>query len=186
MERARLTPTPTKISKKQGAPTSAPQPTPALTLAQHLLHLQKQMWQDYALFGGAIPKGGPPGIPDFQKPRPAGRPFHPSSGAQKDPASGFLTIPREVGLGLGQVVPRWGAIDFSVQSGDVMHFDDRYGIGKPFDEAKAPAAARVAAENKAGAEAAAKARDDAAKAAGAGAALTVQPTVAREPLPPPR
>ena len=144
----------------------------------------KQMWQDYALLGGAIPKGGPPGMPDFQKPRAAGRPFHPGGGAQKDPASGFLTIPREVVLGLGQVVPRWGAIDFSVQSGDIMHFDDRYGIGKPFDDAKAPAAATVAAENKAGAEAAAKARDEAAKAAGAGAVPTAQPTVAREPLTP--
>jgi hypothetical protein len=86
-------------------------------------------------------------------PRNGGRPFHPLSGAQKDPASGFLTIPREVVLGLGQVVPRWGAIDFQIQSGDVMHFDDRYGIGKPFFDAIAPAKVKVAAENKAGQEA---------------------------------
>ena len=41
MERARLTPTTTKISKKQEAHTVAPQNTPALTLAQHILHLQR-------------------------------------------------------------------------------------------------------------------------------------------------
>jgi hypothetical protein len=128
----------------------------------------RQMWQDYALLGGAIPKGGPPGVADFKEPRKAGRPFKPSSGAQKDPASGFLTIPKEVVLGLGQAVPRWGAIDFSVQSGDVMHFDDSRGIGEPFFQAKEPAKAAVEAENKAAADAAAKAKADAAKAAGAG------------------
>ena len=41
MERARLNPTTTKISKNQEAHTSAPQNTPALTLAQHILHLQR-------------------------------------------------------------------------------------------------------------------------------------------------
>ena len=41
MERARLKPTTTKISKKQEAHTAAPQNTPALTLAQHILHLQR-------------------------------------------------------------------------------------------------------------------------------------------------
>jgi hypothetical protein len=119
--------------------------------------VKKQMWEDYSLLGGEIPKGGPPGIPDFKMPRAAGRPFHPSVGAQKDPASGFLTIPREVVLGLGQVVSRWGAIDFGIQSGDVMHFDDRFGIGKPFEDAKAPAKAKVDAENNAAKEAAEKA-----------------------------
>ena len=94
-----------------------------------------QMWNDYALLGGPIPKGGPAGVTGFTPPRAAGRPFHPSSGGQKDPAAGFLTMPREVVLGLGQAVPRWGAIDFSIQSGDVMHFDDRYGLGKPFYDA---------------------------------------------------
>jgi Domain of unknown function (DUF4157) len=41
MERARLKPTTTKISKKQEVHTFAPQKTPALTLAQHILHLQR-------------------------------------------------------------------------------------------------------------------------------------------------
>src|SRR5262245_14814235 len=40
MERVRLKSTTTKISKKQEAHTSAPQNTPVLTLAQHILHLQ--------------------------------------------------------------------------------------------------------------------------------------------------
>lgn len=138
--------------------------------------VRRQMWQDYALLGGEIPKGGPPGIPDFKNPRAAGRPFHPTSGAQKDPGSGFLTIPREVVLGLGRIVPRWGAIDFGPQSGDIMHFDDRMGIGKPFEDAKAAAAVTVAAENaaaktKAEADEAAKAKaDEPEKAAGSGAA----------------
>jgi hypothetical protein len=97
--------------------------------------VKTQMWNDYALLGGPIPTGGPAGVTGFAQPRAAGRPFHPSSGGQKDPASGFLTIPREVVLGLGQAVPRWGAIDFGIQSGDVMHFDDRNGLGKPFFDA---------------------------------------------------
>jgi hypothetical protein len=78
-------------------------------------------------------------------------------------------------LGLGQAVPRWGAIDFSVQSGDVMHFDDSRGIGEPFYQAKEPAATAVAAEN-AAAEAAARAKADAAKAAGAGSGAAPAPT----------
>jgi hypothetical protein len=41
MERVRLKPTTTKISKNQEAHTSAPQNTPALTLAQSILHLQR-------------------------------------------------------------------------------------------------------------------------------------------------
>jgi hypothetical protein len=109
--------------------------------------VRKQMWEDYATLGGEIPKGGPPGISGFTKHSMEGRPFHPTNRPQKDPAAGFLTIPREVVLGLGQVVARWGAIDFSPQSGDVMHFDDRLGVGKPFDDAKAPAKAKVDAEN---------------------------------------
>lgn len=149
--------------------------------------VKKQMWEDYALLGGAIPKDGPPGVPDFQKPRQAGRPFHPLNRAQKDPASGFMTIPREVVLGLGQVVGRWGAIDFGPQSGDIMHFDDRYNLGKPFDEAKPLAEASVAAENKAGAEAAKKAKEAAeAKAAETSSSPTpaTQSTVARQPAGP--
>jgi hypothetical protein len=126
--------------------------------------VKKQMWDDFALLGGQIPQGGPPGISGFKMPRATGRPFHPSGGAQKDPASGFLTIPREVVLGLGQVLSRWGAIDFGIQSGDVMHFDDRFGVGKPFDDAKAPAKEKVDAENAAAKEAFDKAAADKAAA----------------------
>ena len=108
--------------------------------------VKTQMWNDYALLGGHIPKGGPTGVTGFVKPRAAGRPFHPKDGGQKDPASGFLTIPREVVLGLGQAVPRWGAIDFGIQSGDVMHFDDRKGIGKPFFDANATLSATAKAD----------------------------------------
>ena len=48
-------------------------------------------------------------------------------------------MPREVVVGLGQAVPRWGAIDFGSESGDIMHFDDKDGLGKPFYAAKAKA-----------------------------------------------
>jgi len=114
--------------------------------APALADIKKQMWQDYALLGGAIPTTGLPGSPDFKlRPDPS-RPFHPSGQPQRDPASGFLTIPREVVLGLGQAVPRWGAIDFGPQSGDVMHFDDREGIGKPFIDAYAALLAKVGAD----------------------------------------
>ena len=41
MERARLKPTTTKISKHQEAPAAASQNTPVLPLAQHILHLQR-------------------------------------------------------------------------------------------------------------------------------------------------
>jgi Domain of unknown function (DUF4157) len=116
------------------------EPTPNLDT------VKTQMWNDYALLGGPIPKGGPADVTGFAQPRAAGRPFHPSSGGQKDPASGFLTIPREVVLGLGQAVPRWGAFDFGIQSGDMMHFDDRYGIGKPFFDAFAALSAKADAD----------------------------------------
>lgn len=106
--------------------------------------LLKQMWQDYAALGGAIPKGGPPGVAGFKIPTVRNRPFHPINRDQKDPGEGFLTIPREVVVGLGQAVGRWGPMDFGGESGDVMHFDDRYGLGVPFDAAKDAAAAKAA------------------------------------------
>lgn len=137
----------------------------------------KQMWQDYAALGGAIPKGGPPGIPGFKSPAALNRPFHPIGQAQKDPGAGFLTVPREVVVGLGQAVGRWGAIDFGAESGDVMHFDDRYGLGVPFDAAKDAAVAKARA-------AAAKKAEDEAKASGmAGAAPATQRAVARQRAP---
>ena len=154
--------------------------------------VRKQMWEDYAALGGEIPKGGPPGISGFTKHSMEGRPFHPTNRPQKDPAAGFLTIPREVVVGLGQVVARWGAIDFSVQSGDVMHFDDRLGVGKPFDDAKAPAKAKVDAENataktafdKAAADKAAadKAAADKAADEGAGGSGSATPTPQRKAI----
>jgi hypothetical protein len=108
--------------------------------------VKKQMWHDYVLLGGAIPNTGLPGSPNFKLRPDANRPFHPARQPQRDPASGFLTIPREVVLGLKRAVPRWGAIDFGPQSGDVMHFDDKEGIGKPFFDAKEAASAKAEAD----------------------------------------
>ena len=140
--------------------------------------IKKQMWQDYALLGGAIPNTGLPGSPDF-KLRPDGsRPFHPAGRTQRDPASGFLTIPREVVLGLGQAVPRWGAIDFGIQSGDVMHFDDRFGIGKPFFDAFAALSASAGADfakAKADYEAAVKAEKNAPQGGGGSGSIMSPP-----------
>jgi len=106
--------------------------------------IRKVMWEDYAALGGSIPEAGPPDVQDFQKPGtvdPADRPF---KGAA-DPAKGFLTIPREVVQGLGQVLTRWGAIDFGGESGDVMHFDDMQGLGTEIGRAKTEAEAKIAA-----------------------------------------
>lgn len=144
--------------------------------------LVKQMWQDYAALGGAIPKGGPPGVTGFKTPEVRNRPFHPIDRAQKDPGEGFLTIPKEVVVGLGQAVGRWGPIDFAGESGDVMHFDDRYGLGVPFDAAKDAAIAKAekAAAEKKAEEAAAKT-----KAATAGGGATPAPGSAPGPTPVP-
>ena len=146
----------------------------------------KQMWQDFALLGGAVPKDISDAA-DWVAPAKRNRPID-------DPGSGFLTIPREVVLGLGQAVGRWGAIDFGVESGDVMHFDDKSGVGKPFYDAKTAietrlteAAQKQAADEAAAAKAAkqaAKASKEAAKSGPSTApAPTAQPTVARQPAP---
>ena len=123
----------------------------------------RQMWQDFAALGGAVPTGGPPGIPGFTPPgRVSGgdRPFNPTSAGQQDPGLGFLTIPREVVLGLGQAVSRWGAIDFGGASGDVQHFDDGAGsLGRTIAAAKRAAQVKINA------------------AAAAAAAATQTPTV---------
>ncbi len=107
------------------------------------------MWQDYATLGGAIPTGGPPGITGYKAPAaiPAksDRPFLPHSAGQQDPAAGFLTIPREVVIGLGRTLTRWGAIDFWGESGDVQHFDDMEGIGVEIAAATGRAKAKIAA-----------------------------------------
>jgi len=128
----------------------------------------KQMWEDYRTLGGRIPKTAPASVADFKVKDIAGRPFDPfGQNAKGDPGIGFMTIPREVVVGLGQVVPRWGAIDFGPESGDIMHFDDRYGLGKSFWDAKA-----VADEKFPALEAqfqADKAKKEAAEAAKAGA-----------------
>jgi hypothetical protein len=108
----------------------------------------RQMWEDYATLGGAIPKGGPPGVTGFKAPRPIGkadRPFATHSGGQQDPAGGFLTIPREVVIGLGRTLTRWGAIDFWGESGDVQHFDDMDGLGREIAAAKTRAEAKIKA-----------------------------------------
>ncbi len=108
----------------------------------------KQMWEDFAILGGAIPTGGPPGVPGFTPPGAASgdRPFNPTSAGQQDPGLGFLSIPREVVLGLGQSVSRWGAIDFGGESGDVMHFDDGNGLGATIASAKRAATAKLVAK----------------------------------------
>jgi len=111
--------------------------------------VRRHMWEDYATLGGQIPKGGPPGVAGFQGPKAIGakadRPFAPNSGSPQDPASGFLTIPREVVLGLGQMLTRWGAIDFGGESGDVQHFDDMGNLGTAIAAAKNQANAKIAA-----------------------------------------
>ncbi len=107
-------------------------PAPAKVLAD--------MWADYALLGGTIP-AGVTGVPT--PPAASGsRPFS-SSGA--DPAKGILTIPKEVVLGLTAHLTRWGAVDFGVESGDVMHFDDMGGLGTAVSAAKKAAADKIAA-----------------------------------------
>jgi hypothetical protein len=106
----------------------------------------RQMWQDFAALGGAIPRGGPPGVTGFTPPAAGSgdRPFNPTSAGQQDPGQGFLTIPREVVLGLSQAVSRWGAIDFGGPSGDVQHFDDGDGaLGGAIKSAKAAAARKI-------------------------------------------
>jgi hypothetical protein len=108
----------------------------------------KQMWEDYATLGGAIPTGGPPGVSGYKAPGPIGsadRPFAPHSAGQQDPAAGFLTIPREVVIGLGRTLTRWGAIDFWGESGDVQHFDDMESLGLEIAAATARAKAKIAA-----------------------------------------
>jgi hypothetical protein len=115
--------------------------------------ITRQMWQDFAALGGAVPRGGPPGVPGFTPPgavNQGDRPFNPASAGQQDPGQGFLTIPREVVLGLGQAVSRWGAIDFGSAtsggpSGDVQHFDDGDGLGATIASAKRAAQAKIRA-----------------------------------------
>ena len=152
--------------------------------------VKKQMWQDYAVLGGEIPKGGPPGLRASQTTGWKDGRFtrQPSEGSRSrlphDPTGGG----RRPWPGGG----RWGAIDFSVQSGDVMHFDDRLGLGKPFDDAKAPAKAKVDAENataktafdKAAADKAAadKAAADKAADEGAGGSGSATPTPQRKAI----
>ena len=121
----------------------------------------KQMWQDYALLGGKVPKEISEAADWVEPAKKRNRPFG-------DPGAGFVSLPKEVVVGLGQAVGRWGAIDFGGESGDVMHFDDRYGVGKPFDDAKLAIDARLkaAADKQAADEkAAAKAAKEAAKTA---------------------
>jgi hypothetical protein len=111
--------------------------------------VRRHMWEDFATLGGSVPTGGPPGVPGFHAPGaiPSGsdRPFAPNSAPVQDPAAGFLTIPREVVLGLGQIVTRWGAIDFGGESGDIQHFDDMGGLGGAIAAATSAAQAKIVA-----------------------------------------
>jgi hypothetical protein len=135
--------------------------------------VRRQMWEDFATLGGRVPKGGPAGVPGFTAPGPidsgADRPFAPnSSPTPRDPGAGFLSIPREVVLGLGQTVSRWGAIDFGGESGDVQHFDDMGGLGSAIATATAQARKKIAAT---GPTAATEAPEDAPGADGQGTAV---------------
>jgi hypothetical protein len=112
-------------------------------------------------------------VQNFQQPAsvsPGTRPF-----SLADPAHGFLTIPREVVVGIGQVLTRWGAIDFGGESGDVMHFDDMDGLGSEIKSATAAAQAKI---NAAAAAAAAT-------AAGSGSAGSGSAAPTTTPAPPP-
>jgi hypothetical protein len=139
-------PAPTAIDKFLAGPwkTKHPGATPPAAADVRL-----QMWEDYATLGGKIPKGGPPGVTGYRAPGAIGahedRPFAPHSGSQQDPAAGFLTIPREVVIGLGRTVTRWGAIDFGGESGDIQHFDDMGSLGTAITSATARAKAKIAA-----------------------------------------
>jgi hypothetical protein len=108
--------------------------------------VRRIMWEDYATLGGSVPQGGPPSIPGFHAPESIGnvadRPF---KRPEWTPAGGFLNIPREVVIGLGQAVTRWGAIDFGGASGDVMHFDDRNDLGIEIDSATVKAKNKIRA-----------------------------------------
>jgi hypothetical protein len=110
---------------------------PKATTAPDFDETLKVMWQDFAILGGKIPSTAPASVAKFVVKQINGRPFNPQGDNPGDPGTGFMTIPREVAIGLGEVVPRWGGIDFGGESGDIMHFDDRYGLGKPFYDAAA-------------------------------------------------
>jgi len=49
----------------------------------------------------------------------------PLAAANRRPELGFISLPKEVVVALTEVGLVWGAIDFSGESGDVMHFDCR-------------------------------------------------------------
>ncbi|HET9458320.1 MAG TPA: hypothetical protein VFO78_13320 [Candidatus Limnocylindrales bacterium] len=144
----------------------------------------RQMWQDYATLGGAVPRGGPPGIPGFTPPAAAGgdRPFNPRSAGQQDPGLGFLTIPREVVIGLGRALSRWGAIDFGGESGDIQHFDDGNGLGRTVSSAKRAVRRRLEAQAAAEAAATTSAQGGAAAGATAQPLRAVQPFRTGQPL----
>jgi hypothetical protein len=143
-------PAPTAISLYLAGPWTRNHPG---TTPPAAADVKKQMWDDYAVLGGPIPTGGPPGVTGLTAPGAisgADRPFAPHRGAQQDPAAGFLTIPREVVIGLARTLTRWGAIDFGGESGDVQHFDDALGLGAEVSTATRRAAARLAATSSTG------------------------------------
>jgi hypothetical protein len=138
-------PAPNAVANFLAGPWAKTHPGAAPPAAADVL---KQMWEDYATLGGQVPTGGPPGVTGYTAPGAIGkadRPFAPHSGTQQDPAAGFLTIPREVVVGLGRTVTRWGAIDFGGESGDVQHFDDMEGLGAEIAAATRRAKAKIAA-----------------------------------------
>lgn len=106
-------------------------------------NLQQVMMRDYVTLSG---RSGPQ-IPGLTYPSPAtvvrgvsgdppffvsGGGTHPSQAyvraiQRRAPEQGFLTIRKEIVLGMSSAGLRWGAIDFGASSGDVMHFDDGNG-----------------------------------------------------------
>lgn len=112
--------------------------------------LQTQMMADYVTLAGrpgpAIPGRSYPTAGTIKRSTKgrADRPFETKNPAQRGPELGYMSIRKELVMALSSAGLRWGAIDFSPESGDVMHFDDRLGEGAQIDRAKADAKAALA------------------------------------------
>ena len=118
--------------------------------------LQTQMMADYVTLAGrsgpAISGKSYPTAKDVKRtPRRAGdrpdradRPFETTTPSKRGPELGYMSIRKELVMALSNAGLRWGAIDFGAESGDVMHFDDRWGEGAQVDQAKKDAAKAIA------------------------------------------
>ena len=109
--------------------------------------VKTQMWNDYALLWWSHSEGrarGSDGLYAASRCRSAVSSLDRSR--REGPRIRVPDHAARSGAGAWEAVPRWGAIDFSIQSGDVMHFDDRYGLGKPFYDAFAALTATADAD----------------------------------------